>query len=145
MVKEGNLIFYRTELPTMYLGKLTGYSFYLRNDAKKLEVPFNGELDLKSNAVLNMEQEFNCEGKGVIAIANLIKLYQFIGINVISDENASCDPEARYTYIYILEGNETRIEQTGQSCYNVYINNCEILEGTEKLMIETLVKVNEAL
>ena len=141
IVQEGDIIFYRTSLPTMYQGQLTEYSFYLRNDARKLNVPFNGNLDLKSDAVLNMESDFNCEGKGIIAIANLLKLYQFIGINIIADENATCDSEARYTFIQILGGPETKIEQTGQSCYDIYINDCGILEGTERLMIETLNKV----
>ena len=147
VVKEGDIIFYRTGLPTMYQGQLTEYNFYLRNDARKLDekVPFNGVLDLKSTAVLNIKQEFTCEGKGVIAVANLLKLYQFIGIDVISDENATCDPEAKYTFIQILEGPETKIEQTGQSCYDIYINNCEILEGTERMMIETLNKVRSTI
>jgi hypothetical protein len=143
IVQEGDLIFYRTGLPTMYQGQLTEYSFYLRNDARKLDekVPFQGVLDLKSQAVLNLENEFNCEGKGVIAVANLLKLYQFIGIEVMADQNATCDEEARYTYIEIVEGEETKIETTGQSCYTIYINDCEILEGTERMMIETLNKV----
>jgi hypothetical protein len=92
-----------------------------------------------------MEKDFKCEGKGIIAIQNLLNLYKFIGITVMSDENATCDPEAKYTFIQILEGSETKIEQTGQSCYNIYINNCEILEGTEKLMIETFANVNKAI
>jgi hypothetical protein len=143
IVQEGELIFYRTGLPTMYQGQLTEYSFYLRNDARDLDksVPFTGVLDLKSTAVLNMESDFSCEGKGVIAVANLLKLYKFVDVDVLSDENATCDPESRYTFIQILEGNETKIEMTGQSCYNIYINNCEILEGTERMMIETLNKV----
>jgi hypothetical protein len=145
MVKEGNIMFYSTSLPVMFQGNLRDYNFYLRNDARKLNVPFNGTLDLKSNAVLNMEKDFKCEGKGIIAIQNLLNLYKFIGINVVSDKNATCDPNAKYTFIQILEGNETKIDQTGQSCYNIYINNCEILEGTEKLMIETLIKVNEGI
>jgi hypothetical protein len=147
IVQEGDIIFYRTGLPTIYQGQLTEYSFYLRNDARKLEnqVPFNAELDLRSNAVLNMESDFNCEGKGVIAIANLLKLYQFIGINVITDQNATCDPESKYTFIQILEGPETKIEETGSSCYNIYIHDCEILEGTERFMIETLDLVESTL
>jgi predicted nucleic acid-binding Zn ribbon protein len=144
MVKEGDLMFYATSLPVQYQGETRDYNFYLRKDARKSEVPFNGTLDLKSNAVLNMEKDFTCGGIGIIAIQNMLNLYKFIGINVMSDENASCDTEAKYTFIQILEGNETKIEQFGQSCYNVYVNNCEILEATEKLMIETLVKVNDA-
>jgi hypothetical protein len=147
VVQEGELIFYRTSLPVVYQGQPTEYNFYLRNDARKLEkkVDFKGNLNLKNTLVLNLEQDFNCEGKGVIAIANLLKLYEFVGIKVITDKNATCDEESRYTFIQILEGSETRIEQTGESCYNIYINDCEILEGTERMMIETLIKVKETI
>lgn len=147
VVKEGDLIFYRTGLPVTYQGQPTEYSFYLRNDARKLEkkVDFNGNLSLKNNLVLNLEQEFRCDGKGVIAVANLIKLYQFVGIKVITDKNATCDEQGRYTFIQILEGSETKIEQTGPSCYDIYISDCEILEGTERMMIETLIKVKETM
>ncbi len=147
VIQEGDLIFYQTSLPTMYQGQLTEYNFYLRNDARKLsnKVDFQGDLDLKSNAVLNLQQEFNCEGKGVIAVANLLKLYEFIGIEVITNENLTCDEQARYTHIEIIEGNETKIETTGQSCYKIHINDCEILQGTERMMIEILSKVKSTL
>jgi hypothetical protein len=147
VVQEGELIFYRTSLPVVYQGQPTEYNFYLRNDARKLEkkVDFKGNLNLKNTLVLNLEQDFNCEGKGVIAIANLLKLYEFVGIKVITDKNATCDEESRYTFIQILEGSETKIQQTGPSCYDIYINNCEILEATERMMIETLIKVKETI
>jgi len=53
VIQEGEIIFYRIGLPTMYQGQLTEYSFYLRNDARKLDVPFEGNLDLKEEVVLN--------------------------------------------------------------------------------------------
>lgn len=155
MIKEGDLIFYATSLPVdselkvvedkNYEGQIRDYNLYLRNDPRKLEIPFEGDLYLKKNTVLNLEKDFKCEGKGIIGLQNLLILYRLLEINIVSDENATCDDKTRYTFIQILEGNETKIEQTGESCYEVYINNCEILEATEKLMIETLIKVNAAI
>jgi len=46
-------------------------------------------------------------------------------------------------YINLKEGEETKIEQTGTACYDILINNCEILEGTEKFMVETFAEINE--
>ena len=71
------------------------------------------------------------------------KLYEIIGTTVIKDPNASCDTQGTYTFIQLQEGEETSIEQFGPSCYNININNCEILEGTEKFMAETLVEVQK--
>jgi hypothetical protein len=139
-VKEGNLILYKTSLPVIYQGQKTEYNFYLRNDPRKLvEIPFEGELNLADNLVINSTEEFNCGGDGVIAMANLLNLYKISGINVIKDENATCDADGRYTFVRLQSGNETSIEQFGPSCYNVNINNCEILEATEKLMLERFV------
>jgi hypothetical protein len=100
MIKEGNLILYKTSIPVIYRGEIRDYNFYLRNDARKLNVPFNGELSLRKNAVLNMEKDFKCDGKGIIGVANLVNLYQISEIKIIRDENASCDNEGRYTYFY---------------------------------------------
>ena len=53
-----------------------------------------------------------------------------------------CSSDGEYMYINLKEGEETRIEQTGTACYNILINNCEILEGTEKFMVETFANIN---
>jgi len=148
IVKEGSLIFYNTAFP--YKNGITGkfigdYNFYIRNDPRKLdkEVAFEGELDLMKTIVLNSEQAFNCEGDGVIAIENMRKMLELMGGEVIRDENATCDEYKRYTYILLKEGNETKIEQVGSSCYDIEIANCEILKATERLMIETFVRFNQ--
>ena len=143
-VKMKDLIFYNTKLPVYNSSgeKYTDYNFYLRKDPRKSEVSLNGSIVLKKNMVLNMESDFNCEGDGVISIANLKQLYEFLGTKVIKDENASCDLLGRYMYVVIKEGNETKIVQNGISCYNIYINDCEILDGTEKFMVETFVELN---
>lgn len=143
-------ILYRTSLPVSYKNGATGrvisteYNFYLRTNPRTLDkISFNGRVLAKKDMVLNMEKDFNCEGYGIIGVANLQKLYNFIGTKVIRDENAGCDPAGRYMLVNIKEGNETKVEQFGPVCYNIYIKDCEILEGTEKFMLETFIRLNE--
>ncbi|HLD38025.1 MAG TPA: hypothetical protein VJA20_01135 [Candidatus Nanoarchaeia archaeon] len=145
IVREGDLILYNTKV-ALFNEKgehYQNYNFFLRNDPRKSKVNFNGELELKKLVVINSEEEFNCDGDGIIAVLNLRQLYEILGAKVVKDENATCDSEGKYMYINLKEGKETRIEQTGTACYDILINNCEILEGTEKFMVETFAKVNE--
>ena len=145
IVREGDLILYNTKV-ALFNEKgehYQNYNFFLRNDPRKSKVNFNGELELKKLVVINSEEEFNCDGDGIIAVLNLRQLYEILGAKVVKDENATCDSEGKYMYINLKEGKETRIEQTGTACYDILINNCEILEGTEKFMVETFAKVNK--
>ena len=137
---------YKTQFPVMHKGNIVPYNIYLRNDPRKLDkIEFNGELNLIGNIVINSTGDFNCNGDGIIAIANLVQFYEILGTNIFKNETLSCDDEKEYTFIQIQEGTETKIEQFGYSCYNININNCEILEGTERFMIESFVEVNKKL
>ncbi len=145
VIQEGELIFYQTTVPHTIIGKITGkvvnndYNFYFRNDPRKLRsVAFDGELNLKKKWVLDFEEEFNCDGDGIIAVANLVSLLDLMGVESMKDETAGCDPDGRYTFLRLQPGDETSIEQFGPSCYNLNINDCEILEATEKYMIEII-------
>jgi hypothetical protein len=144
-VNEGDLIFYQTSIPTSVQGKVVPYNFYLRTNPRKLKnIPFEGDLTIKKGYVLNLTDEFGCDGFGIISIANLMKQQEIMGITLINDKSASCDEFNRYNYYEIKEGDETKIVQRGESsCYDIYVNNCEILEATEKLMVENFVKFNE--
>jgi len=144
IVKEGYLILYRTKIPIIYQGQPAEYNIYLRNDPRELEktVPIEGTLLLLDNTVINATGDFVCEGNGIIAIANLVNIYDVLGKNIIKDENASCDSLGRYTFLQIQPGNETSIEKTGPSCYDLNVNNCEILEVTERFMVAILVEIN---
>lgn len=146
VVKEGDLVLYQTSLPVIYKGERREFNFYLRNDPRELEnVPFNGDIFFADNMVLNSIGDLNCNGDGIIAVANLVKLYEILGTKVIKDENASCDPDARYLFVQIQESDQTNIEQFDTACYNINVNECEILQSTEKFMIETFVAVHERL
>ncbi len=143
-VVEGDIIFYQVPMITQYGGSKTTYHFYLRTNPNKLkDVPFDGEIELKNELILDVTTEnLFCDGDWQIAMGNLINLNIF-NINVGKDENASCDSLGRYTFVQIHEGNESKIEQYGPACYNLYITDCEVLAVTEKFMVETFVKIDE--
>lgn len=145
MIKEGQLTFYRTIMPvTNYQGKVIDYNFYIRSNPISLKnIPFNGRPIIKKDMVINATNELNCDGDGVIAVANMVKLYNLIGTKVVKDETVGCDPLGRYMFLRLLPGNKTHIEQVGLTCYDIYVNNCEILKGTEKFMLETFVELNK--
>jgi len=159
IVKTGQLIVYRTSLPGIIdkdgnfspgiydKGDKAEYNIYFRNDPRKLsDVEFHEVVSqVKKENVLNIEGDFDCDGDGVIAVANLVQMYKILGGNIIKDENATCDKEGRYGMINIQKGNTTEIERVGPACFNIYINDCEILKGTEKYMLEALIKINERL
>ena len=137
---------YKTQFLVTYNGNLVPYNIYLRNDPRKLDkIEFDGEMNLFNEMVINSTSDFNCNGDGIIAVANMVNFYELLGTNIFNNETLGCDNQNQYTFVQILEGSETKIEQIGFSCYNIEINNCEILEGTERFMIESFIKVNDFL
>ncbi len=147
VVKEGELILYRTAIPVSYNGGSAMYNFYLRNDPRKLdeEIPFYTRIGyyLSGDVVVNMSENFDCDGDAVIAVANMVKLLQILGTDVLRDEKASCDMEGRYSFIDFKNGNSSSIKQTGPTCYNFEISDCDILKVTERFMAETFVEINQ--
>ena len=136
---------YNTKIPVTSQGIVRPYNFYLRNDPRKLakSVPFDGEVVFKNNMFINITFNRYCEGHETIAVANFLNLYGILGINVIADENAECDFEGESMFVLIQESNRTSIEQFGPACYNINIKNCEILEGTERFLVDTFVEINK--
>jgi len=119
----------------------------LRNNPKELgkTVPFEGNITLRKFLVLNTTTDnLFCDGDWSLAIGNLQNL-EIFGISVIKDENASCSSTGGYSFVQIEEGNETKIEQFGPSCYKLTVANCEILPVTERFLIEVFAKINSEL
>lgn len=144
IIKEGDLILYQTSLPVIHEGRRDEYNFYLRNDPRKLNVSFEGSLDiLEDLVIINETGNFICDGDGIIAVANIVNLYKILVTEVIKDNTADCDILGRYMFIRLQAGNETNIEKFGPACYNININNCEILKGTERFMIESFIELNK--
>ena len=145
-VRQGQLIFYKTTYPLYSNGqKIANFDLFLRNEPQKLgaNVPFKGDFEFKRNMVLNMTEDLNCQGDGIISVANLVRFLNSAGTKVIRDENASCDPYARYVYLNIKSGNKTEVIEKSPACYEITIKGCQILQGTERFILEGLVKLNE--
>ncbi|MFH1358733.1 MAG: hypothetical protein ABIH37_02510 [archaeon] len=142
-IQEGKLILYQTAVPVFNQGNMVPYNFYFRTNPRELvKMKFdNSDFELMQNTVLNFQGSFDCEGYGIIAVANLAQLHDVLEINVIRDENATCDE--RYLLLNLIEGEETEIQRINKNCYNIVIDECEILKGTERIMLEMFVKYNE--
>ena len=126
-------------------GEKADYRIWFRNDPRELaKKSFDGKVSLLKIVVWNQTEDYVCDGD-YIGIQNLLNVYDALGIKVIKDENASCDSLGRYTYITILNGDETKIEQVGLACYNIYVKDCEILSATERFLLELLIETNKEL
>lgn len=142
IMDEGSVRFYHTAFPWTLEGKPVTYNIYLRRDPRKNEknIPFEGELTKISKAIaINFNGDFNCEGDGILATANFNQIFTAFGAQVMNDPNATCDEQQRYTYISIEEGDKTKIIQNSPTCYTFQVNNCEILDVTERFITESLI------
>ena len=144
IIKEKKINFYHTSFPMTYKsGEKAIYNVFLRKDPRKIgEIPFEGELYLSEMLVLNSSENFNCDGNGVVAIANFQQILNALGTNVINDPKANCDEYGRYIFINLQKGNKTEIKNIGKKCYNFNINKCEVLDVTERFLLEALKSVN---
>ncbi|MFZ1970898.1 MAG: hypothetical protein WAU65_01830 [Candidatus Nanoarchaeia archaeon] len=149
-IEQGQTL-YDTKIPmTLSNGSNAEYNIYLNYDPRMLdkEVPFNGSLYVRQNLVINSSSnlsELNCNGDGILGVANLVNLYQnALGINVTKSSNMTCDPQIRYVYLNIVPSNETNIQEIAPGCYNINVNNCQILAATERYMTETFSTLNQA-
>jgi hypothetical protein len=146
ILNEGDVTFYESKFPifSMTGDHVSDYSVYIRNDPRNLrDMEFNGDIVLRDYLVLNTTQPFTCDGFGAISIANLVDIYRFMGIKVMKDPNAGCDENGRYVFVSVEEATENEtssIEQFGPACYKLKVSNCEILDVTEKFIIESLDK-----
>ena len=146
IIKEGNLIFYNTQLPIYSnTGKeISTYNFYLRTDPRELgKMKFNETIQLLKFVALNYSSDMDCQGYGTIALQNIINLYELIGAKVVIDKNATCDTEGRYMFLNIQKANETSLEKVGNNCYDLNVKDCAIFLPTERFMLDTFVKIKQ--
>lgn len=148
-INEKGVTFYHAIFQARMTGNfLINYNIFLRKDPRKTgeDIPFEGNIFLSDLMVLNVNDEsgdnFNCNGDGVIAIANFNQIFQASGTTIMTDPNATCDPFRRYVLINIIEGEETKIVERERACYDFYVNDCEILDVTERYLLEALKEIN---
>ncbi|MBU1252407.1 MAG: hypothetical protein KJ905_03650 [Nanoarchaeota archaeon] len=136
---------YNTKLPVLLDGERAEYNFYFRNDARKLEsqVPFEGEINLKNEMNMEITYGLACEGYSSVAMDTFGRVFDVLKVKVNAGEDMTCKPASEKMYVTIQEGDETVVEQTGDSCYTINIKGCEILKGTERFLVEVLAEVNK--
>lgn len=135
---------YTTSLPVIYNGERTKYNFYLRLDPRKTirETETNGEINFKKNIVVEITTEnLFCEGDWTIALTNFQTLCSLMRMNVLAkNESLTYTPEDQYMFLTINKGNNTEINKLSENSYEMNINNCEVLEGFERLMLEMFIQ-----
>lgn len=141
ILKEGTVQFYHTSFPSNFVtpSRTVEYNVYLRNDPREIkDISFEGGLSLLEMAVLDSKENFDCEGDGVIAVANFNQIMGALGTQVVRDEEYSqCDQAGRYMFLELKSGEENKIVKTGPACYDLFIKDCEVIKVTERFLIES--------
>jgi len=146
-VKSGSILFYHTSFK-VYDDRgihTANYNVYLRKNPRKTfnDIEFEGNLSLREMMIIESNEDFICDGDGAISVANMAQILNGMGIQVAKDPNATCDDQGRYMHVLLQPGEKTRIEQSGPTCYNIYVKDCEILEGTERFTLEALKQITK--
>ncbi len=155
----GNIKVFHHNYYLKIAGKLINYNFYIRTDPRYNNVSIEGDKSklLAPGAVayvaINSEGLQSCKS-GPLAIGGLsgfladnqMKVMggnlNFWDVPVKKNEWVTCENKPGNRVIEIFEGNETKIT-IEENCYRVSVSNCEILEATEKLQVQSIVDVRK--
>jgi len=163
----GDLEFYSTQFPVVVgTGEVVGsYSVNLRNNPKELDkIPITtnkNRIEFTLNdgkfgdayIALNPFMEL-CDNSS-IAMASLSGFLKDSNLNVISavtdkayarDNNITqrwCNSDPLDTVFYVTDGNDTKITEIQNGCYELQFNNCEILQVSERTILKMLEQYGE--
>ena len=147
-------LFHHTYYVKTSSGQLAKYNFYVRNDPRENNVSISGKSNLLSAgsvAYLSVNSDglqqciygplalgsissFMSDNQMKVVAGNL----DFWQAGVRRDLWATCENKPGNRVIEILKGNETKVTIKG-NCYRIEVANCEILEATEKLELQSLI------
>jgi len=157
----GDLIFYSSRFPVVIENQVVGtYSVNLRNDPRELEyIPLDTQdekIEFTINngkfgdayITLNPFMEI-CDNSG-IAMATLSGFLKDSYLNVssaVTDKAYAkkndltqrwCNNDPLDTVFVVTDGNKTAITEIQTGCYEMSFKDCEILEVTEKVILNVL-------
>ena len=135
--------------------KLINYNFYIRGDPRYNNVTVEGKKSklLAPGTVVYVTvnskglQECRYAPLAVGSFSSFLSDNQmtviggnlnFWDVPIKNDEWITCENKPGNRVVEIFEGNETKVTIQG-NCYRISVNNCEILEATEKLETKSLV------
>jgi hypothetical protein len=143
-VHEGESSIYRAYIPLASdLGGATKYGVSLHNDPRKLsrKVPLEGgDVSLKQYVVVGYYAgDRTCEENLLAARKKFNEiLSEGIGLTLVETDVAFCGSGTESIYISVEAGDKTRIEKIGESCYILEFADCEVLEVTERFLLEAI-------
>lgn len=151
-VREGSVDFFYHSYNSRYQGKKYFYEMYLRIDPRENDVPVEGKISFNRGNNLyigiNNSELIECPDS-LIGVAGV---GQFLGGNLFNAtagmltweeahergyEWINCERYPVSTTIEIFAGNETKITSEN-GCIRIQINECEVLEATEKFQVQAL-------
>ena len=129
------------------------YVIYLRNDPRKLEfVPIIGRIKLTRDVIVALDKsitEANCVN-ATLAALNMGQFMNAAGIKALrgttnlteaEEDNlryASCESSDNISVIITEIGNKTEVVQEDVNCYKIKVNNCQVIEATERFLVGAL-------
>jgi len=139
--------------------ELIQYNLYLRNDPRENNVPVEGDdISFGENEVVfisvNASELQKCK-QGVLAIGSLSSFLTDNQIFVKSgnldfwdagnkrQDWITCENRPKNLVIEISEGEETKIN-IDENCHEITVNNCEILQATEKYEIQSIIDARKS-
>jgi len=147
------LLLYHSKIPVSDSSGnlLVNYNLYLRNDPRQLgDIPVNGSIKLMKYTYVSLdpEAEVGCSDSG-IAGANFFSFLKIAGVDAKLAYNnktyalarnvsyGSCQDNRAlyYGYLVIKKGEENKIVQIDNNCYELYFKDCDILKVTERFMV----------
>ncbi len=156
--RAGNIQVFHHNYYLKVAGKLINYNFYIRNDPRYNNISIEGKSQLLAPGAVayitvNSEGIQSCKS-GPLALGGLsgfladnqMKVIggnlNFWDVPLKKNEWVTCENKLGNRVVEIFEGNETKITIDG-SCYRISVSNCEILEATEKLQVQSIVDVKK--
>ena len=157
--QAGDMVFYSTRIPVGdRYGDIIG-SFFInfRNDPRKLE-----DIEVKKTTstpifkrdrvvyISTGKMERNCQDgtAAVLTLSGFLKQFALMNVSgaisnkEIAEENGiphiNCYNTPDNTVINIVEGSETKINQGNPNCYDLVFKDCEVMEVTEKFLLEII-------
>jgi hypothetical protein len=158
--RVGNIEVFHHNYYLKVADKLINYNFYIHGDPRYNEIAIDGDRSrlLAPGAVVyvtvNSDGLQQCRS-APLAVGSLSSFLSdnqmkviggnlnFWDVPIKNDKWITCENKPGNRVVEIFEGNETKVTIKG-NCYRVSVNNCEILEATEKLEVQTLVDAKKS-
>ncbi len=134
-------------------GEIVKYNLYLRIDPRTNNVPIEPGIEFPVGKFayisINSTGLSECEyaSAGVASVASFLANNDIKVKGAIPDkeeaeekniEYATCGFPEQRTVVLIQSGEKTEVTKQGEMCHVISINNCEVLEATEKFIVQAL-------